>query len=72
MPIPTVRPNKKPTDILMEVLEDLGRAEADTVIVIYMNEKNEIILKHNTDYVVLIGVGEWLKNVALRRMAGEE
>jgi hypothetical protein len=60
------------TDLLMGVLEEFGNCEAKSVIVLYLNENDEIILRRNTGNSLTIGLCDYGKQVSRRCIFKED
>lgn len=58
------------TEVLMGVLEDFGRAEADRVLVVYLNAAGEVCIRHNTDYIEMAGMAAYVTARVTMKMMG--
>lgn len=56
------------TDILIKALEDFGIAEPASLVLLYTNNEGEIVLTRNASHTQAIGLCEYGKQAALRRI----
>lgn len=60
------------TQILIEALEEFGEIEPKTLVLIYINEDGELILKRNANHTQLIGMCDAGKEMGRRAIFGAD
>lgn len=59
------------TDLIMAVMEEFSTAEAKSMVVVWTDEGGEVCLASNCSDLEAIGMSEYLKARALKRMISQ-